>query len=104
MKPSQACKYVAEAKPCSTPMSTTCTLSKYDGKDFSDPQLYRSTVDYLHYLDFTRPDIAFVVHRVSEFMHQPKEVYWQAVKQILRYLKFTIGYALHFLHNSIHSL
>jgi hypothetical protein len=69
-----------EAKPCSTLMSTTYRLSKFDGHDFSDPQLYRSTVGALHYLCFTRPDIAFTVHHVSKFMHQPKDTHWQAVK------------------------
>ncbi|XP_041011342.1 uncharacterized mitochondrial protein AtMg00810-like [Juglans microcarpa x Juglans regia] len=93
-----------EAKPCSTPMSTTYALSKYDGTDFSNLQLYRSTVGALHYLDFTRPDIAFAVHRVSKFMHQHKNIHWQAVKCIIRYLKFTVGYALHFHNNSDHSL
>lgn len=72
-----------EAKPCSTPMSITCSLSKFEGHDFSDPQLYRSTIGALHYLGFTRLDIAFAVHRVSKFMHQPKDTHWQAVKRIL---------------------
>ncbi|KAF5468810.1 hypothetical protein F2P56_012930 [Juglans regia] len=92
-----------EAKPCSTPMSTTCTLSKFDGTDFQDQQLYRSTVGALHYLSFTRPDIAFAVHRVSKFMQQPKDIHWQAVKRILWYLKSTVGYALHFHNNLDHS-
>lgn len=51
-----------EAKPCSTPMSTTCALSKYAGTNFSNPQLYKSTVGALHYLGFTRLDIAFAVY------------------------------------------
>lgn len=85
-------------------MSTTCDLSKYDGKDLSDPHLYRSTVGALHCLSFIRPDIACAMLRVSKFMHQPKEIHWQAIKRILKYLKFTVSYALHFLNNSNHSL
>ncbi|KAF5462462.1 hypothetical protein F2P56_018466, partial [Juglans regia] len=81
---------------CATPMATTCNLSKFEGADFSDPQLYRSTLGALHYLSFTRPDIAYSVHRVSKFMHQPKEPHWQAVKRILRYLKHTISFGLYF--------
>ncbi|KAF5472272.1 hypothetical protein F2P56_009006 [Juglans regia] len=61
-------------------------------------------VGALHYLGFTRLDIAFTVHCVSKFMHQPKDNHWQSVKRILRYLKFTVGYALHFHNNSYHSL
>ena len=92
-----------EAKPCTTPMSTTCNLSKFEGADFSDPQLYRSTVSALHYLGFTHPDIVFAVHCVSKFMHQPKDPHWQAVKRILRYLKHTVGYDLHLKSLSDHS-
>jgi hypothetical protein len=79
-------------------------LSKFEGADFFDPQLYRSTVGALHYLGFTRPDIAFAVHRVSKFMHLPKDPHWQAVKRILRYLKHTVSYGLHFKSLSDHSL
>jgi histone deacetylase 1/2 len=93
-----------KVKPCSTPMSTTCTLSKFEGIDFDDPYLYRSTVSALHYLGFTQPDIAFAVHKVSKFMHQPKDVLWQAVKRILRYLKYTVNYGLHITHQSDHTL
>ena len=82
------------AKSCSTPMSTSMTLTATDIAAFDDPTLYRSIVSGLHYLLFTRPDIAFTVHRVSKFMHQPKQSHWLCVKRILRYLKQTISYCL----------
>jgi hypothetical protein len=82
----------------------TCNLSKFEGADFSNPQLYKSTIVALHYLGFTRLDITFAVHRVSKFMHQPKDPHWQAVKRILRYLKHTVDYGLHFTSLSYHSL
>jgi len=82
------------AKPCSNPLSTTVALTATDTEAFDDPTLYRSIVGGLHYLSFTRPDIAFVVHRVSKFMHQPKQSHWICVKRILRYLKHSISYYL----------
>jgi len=82
------------AKPCSTPMSTIVALTATDTEAFDDPTLYRNIVGGLHYLSFTRPDIAFVVHRVSKFMHQPKQSHWICVKRILRYLKHFISYCL----------
>ena len=39
------------------------------------------------YLSHTRPDIAFVVSVVSQYMHSPKESHLKAVYKILRYLK-----------------
>jgi histone deacetylase 1/2 len=61
------------AKPCSTPLSTIVALIATDTEAFDDPTLYRSIFGGLHYLSFTLPDIAFAVHRVSKFMHQPKQ-------------------------------
>ena len=41
----------------------------------------------LHYLAVTRPDIQYAVNRVSQSIHAPTEQKFQALKQILRYLK-----------------
>ncbi|CAL8999831.1 unnamed protein product [Prunus brigantina] len=59
-----------------------------------DPAHYRSIVGALQYLTFTRPDIAYVVHQVCQFMHSPLDTYYLAVKRILRYLKGTIDHGL----------
>ncbi|PKI70550.1 hypothetical protein CRG98_009055 [Punica granatum] len=53
----------------------------------------RSTVGSLQYLSLTRPDIAYAVNRVCQFMHCPTTVHWMAVKRILRYLKDPIFHA-----------
>ncbi|XP_071652413.1 uncharacterized protein [Temnothorax longispinosus] len=37
----------------------------------------------------TRPDIAFAVSYVSQFLEKPKEQHWAMVKRILKYLKGT---------------
>lgn len=64
---------------------------------FSDPTLYCST---LQYLSITRPNIAFVVNKVSQSMQDPRNVHWSAVKQILHYLKHTITHGLLIWHCS----
>jgi hypothetical protein len=82
-------------------------LSKFDGSTITDTTLYRSTVGSLQYLSLTRPDIAFVVNKVSQFMQDPRDPHWSAVKRILRYLKATINctFRIHKLssHQLIHS-
>jgi len=55
-------------KPISSPMATSCKLSKVVGKPLSDPFVYRSTVGVLQYLSFIRPDIAFLVNKITQFM------------------------------------
>ncbi|CAN6694397.1 unnamed protein product [Malus baccata var. baccata] len=83
------------SKPCNTPCLPYTRLLKDDGKPFHDPALYRSVVGALQYLTFTRPDIAFSVHQVCQFMHCPMESHFIAVKRILRYLQGTMDYGVH---------
>lgn len=58
---------------------------------------YREAVGSLMYLSVaTRPDITFSVHRASRYLENPSTMHWKAVKRIIKYLKDTIGYGLHF--------
>ena len=82
------------AKPCTSQMASNCRLTSTDGTPFEDIHLYRSIVGSMQYLAFTKLDIAFVVHKVSKFMHNPLDTHWLAVKRILRYLKHSISTAL----------
>ena len=56
-----------------------------------DREKYQRLVDRLIYLSHTRPDIAFAVSVVSQYMHSPKESHLEAVYEILRYLKGSPG-------------
>ena len=55
------------AKPCITPMLPNMQLTK-EGELFKDPERYRRLVRKLKYLTVTRPDIAYLVNIVSQFM------------------------------------
>lgn len=48
------------------------------------------------YLSHTRPDIAYAMNVVSQFMHNPKEVHLQAVYRILQYFKGSLGMGILF--------
>ena len=50
----------------------------------------------LLYLTHTRPDISFTVGLVSRFSHDPHESHWQASKRILRYIRGTTCYGIHY--------
>ncbi|XP_019055177.1 PREDICTED: uncharacterized protein LOC109115498 [Nelumbo nucifera] len=84
------------AKPLSIPMVGSCKLTKFDGSSLSDPSEYRSTIGALQYLTFTRPDIAYSVNKVYQFLYSPTSNHWAAVRRILWYLKGTIDHGLFF--------
>jgi hypothetical protein len=54
-----------------------------------DKVQYQRLVGKLIYLAHIRPDIAYTVSVVSQFMHNPKDSHLQAVYRLLRYLKST---------------
>lgn len=85
---------MTKAHSISSPMASSCKLSKTGGDLFQDPTLYRSIVSALQYVTLTRPKIAFVVNKVCQFMENPLDIHWGAVKRILRYLKGTLSHGL----------
>uniref|UniRef100_A0A2N9F894 Reverse transcriptase Ty1/copia-type domain-containing protein n=1 Tax=Fagus sylvatica TaxID=28930 RepID=A0A2N9F894_FAGSY len=74
--------HMLEAKPVSSPMASSTSLSAHEGEPFPDQTLFRSTVGALQYLSLTRPDIAFTVNKLSQFMHKPTLLHWQSVKHL----------------------
>jgi Reverse transcriptase (RNA-dependent DNA polymerase) len=55
------------AKPRHTPLQVGVQLSKFDSSPLSDPILYSTIVDMLQYATLTRPDLTFLVNKVSQF-------------------------------------
>jgi hypothetical protein len=92
------------AKPISSLMLTSSPLSKFDGSTIIDPLLYCSIVGSLQYLSITRPDLSFAINKVSQFMQEPRDTHWIAIKRILCYLKFTSDRTFSIYHSSSHSL
>ena len=74
-----------EAKPMPTLMTSGLRLSAHGDSTFLEPTLYRLVVGGLPYAIITRPDIAYAVNKVVQFMYSPLDVHWKAVKRILCY-------------------
>jgi histone deacetylase 1/2 len=96
---------MTDCKAVSTPLSTSEKLSLHEGSLLGpeDATKYRSIVGALQYLTLTRPDIAFSVNKVCQFLHAPTTVHWAAVKRILRYIKQNTQLGLN-IHRSMSTL
>jgi len=71
-------------------------LVPHSGVSLSDPSVYRSMVGALQYLTFTRPNLAFNVHQLCQFMSKPTSDHLEAAKRVLKYLKGTLHHEICF--------
>lgn len=91
------------AKPAKTPANPTVRLSSEGGTAYHDPFAYRRLIGPLLYLTNTRPDIAFSVQQLSQFVAKPSESHFQSAVQVLRYLKTAPAQGLYFpAQNQLH--
>ena len=78
-------------KPTSTPIDPNNKLGKAEEDVAVDREMYQHLVGRLIYLSHTRPNIAYIVSVISQFMQSSKEVHLQAVNKVLQYLKGSPG-------------
>ncbi|XP_031280827.1 uncharacterized protein LOC116139290 [Pistacia vera] len=93
-----------DCKPCSTPMAVGSKLTPDDSDPFDNPALYRSTIGALQYLILSSPDIAYSINKLSQFLKAPTQLHWQACKRLLRYVKGTSNYGVHFTKSHLFQL
>jgi Reverse transcriptase (RNA-dependent DNA polymerase)/Integrase core domain/gag-polypeptide of LTR copia-type/GAG-pre-integrase domain len=77
-------------KPANIPMDYNQKVIS-DNIPLEDIGVFQRIVGKLIYLTITRPDIAFVVSYVSQFMQKPMRGHMDLVNQVLRYLKASPG-------------
>eukprot|EP00253_Pinus_taeda_P026461 PITA_26461 len=74
-----------QCKTTATPLQQNLKLSSDDGTKQMDSTLYRQLVGSLIYLMTTRPDLAYSVSVLSQFMSRRLDSHWNAEKRVLRY-------------------
>jgi len=85
---------LTDNKTIDTSVEVNARYSSSDGIPLTDPTLYYTIIGSLIYLTITRPNIAYVVHVVSQFVSSLTTVYWAVVLHILWYLRGTVFQSL----------
>ena len=73
------------------PLDLSSKVKDADEDTIVDKGRYQRLEGKLIYLSLTRPDIAFSVSVVSQFMHSPTQRNLNTVNHILRYLQGSPG-------------
>lgn len=89
-----------ESKPAPTPMALTHALTAHSGDVLEEPKDYKTAVGSLQYLTLTRPDVAYTVNKLSQYMHRPTTAHWSALKRLLRYLNGTLDKGINIYRDS----
>ncbi|GJT09859.1 zinc finger, CCHC-type containing protein [Tanacetum coccineum] len=83
-----------DCTPVSTPMDTSEKVMPNNGQAVSQLE-YSRVIGYLMYsMTCTKPDIAFVVGKLSRYTSNPGTQHWQKIQRVLKYLKKTMDYRL----------
>ena len=64
---------MSDCKGLESPFSTTEKLKKNEGEKFYDPTLYRSIIGSLQYSILTRPELAYSMNKLSQYMSDPRQ-------------------------------
>lgn len=98
---------LATCKPSTTPFAFGCHLSHaqfpttpVETQSMSNIPYQSATGSLMWAMICSRPDIAFSVSTVSQFMSNPGPEHWTAVKRIFRYLRGTTSYFLQYQRSS----
>jgi hypothetical protein len=78
------------------PMEPKLKLLKDGMTPSVDAIKYRSLIGSLRYLCNSRPDLAYSVGYLSQFMEAPRQEHLAAVKCVLRYVAGTMHWGLHY--------
>ena len=71
-------------------------LKKNKGSSVSQNEYAKVIGSVIFLMNFTHPDIASTVSRLSQYTHNPSQEHWNALLRLLKYLRGTIDWCLHF--------
>lgn len=85
-----------DCKPISTPFDPNMQLYSNTGRAIEQLEYARVIGSLMYAMTCTRPDIAYAVGKMSRYTSNPSHIHWNAIHRILKYLKGTINYGIHY--------
>ena len=91
---------MSDCKPRTTPCEqkfdvNNSNTSDDDESSAEDIRRYREVIGSLVYaMTCTRPDLAWVVTKLSQHLSKPTDSDWITVKHVLRYIRYTVNHNL----------
>jgi hypothetical protein len=89
----------SDCKPAPTPYDASMILKK-NKRIMRDQLRYSQIIGSLMYLaSAMKPDISFAVSKLSRFVSNPGDDHWRSLERVMRYLKGTSNYGIHYSGN-----
>jgi hypothetical protein len=87
-----------KCNPTKTPFSNSSQLHRRtDDEEPADEQLYHEIIGSIGFLPtYTRPDLAFTISKLSQYLSNPSVLHMQAAKHALRYIQGTLDHGICF--------
>ncbi|KAL0370799.1 UNVERIFIED_CONTAM: Retrovirus-related Pol polyprotein from transposon TNT 1-94 [Sesamum angustifolium] len=85
-----------EEIPVRTPYDPSICLKKNNSDTVSQAEYAKIIGSVMFVMNYTRPDIAYAVSRLSCYTHNPNKEHWDALRRLLKYLKGTANLCLYF--------
>lgn len=70
---------ITSFKSVATPLPLNLKLYSDSGQFYQDPGFYKTLVGKLNFLINTRPELAYLVQKLSQFMHSPRLHHFDAL-------------------------
>ncbi|XP_071940012.1 uncharacterized protein [Coffea arabica] len=83
-----------DVTPVSTPYDANIQLRKNNGDPIAQSKYAQIIGSLMHLMNFTRPDIAYAVCRLSRYTHNPNREHWFALVRLMKYLRGTMNFGI----------
>ena len=83
-----------DVTPVSTPYDANSQLKKNKSDAVGQLEYAQIIGSLMHLMNFTRPDIAYAVCRLSRYTQNPNHEHWAAIIRLIKYLRGTMNYGI----------